>query len=60
MCLNIFDWFNNEILVLFSDEKTKKEKSKIEPLVKIIIDEIREEPKLESINNLEENSWDIL
>ena len=56
MCIKIFDWFNDEILILFS-QKEKNEKKKVEPLIKIIIDEIREEPKLD---NSDLSSWDVL
>ena len=48
MCIDIVNWFNNDFLSLFSEKK--KPLKKIEPLVKIIIEEpeaeIRSEPEI--------------
>ena len=47
MCLDIINWFNNDFLSMFSEKKEPLKK--IEPLVKIIIEEpepIRSEPEI--------------
>ena len=50
MCITrLFDWFNNECLVLFSTSEENITKHEIETKL------ITEEPK-----NLDENTWDIL
>ena len=42
MCIDIINWFNNDFLSLFTEKKEPLKK--IEPLIKIIIEEPVEEP----------------
>ena len=49
MCIDIVNWFNNDFLSLFAEKK--KPLKKVEPLIKIIIEEpveeqIRSEPEI--------------
>ena len=70
MCLDIINWFNNDFLSLFSEKKETLKK--IEPLVKIIIEEpepepircephiIYNKPSLDLDESEPDYTWDIL